>query len=636
MSAICGIVRFDGQAVAERDLARQMRLLAARGPDGARLWRDHRAGLCSLLLRVTAEDGYDRQPLVAAQRDLVLVSDARLDNREELAEKLSLPADGLAQMADSAIILEAFKRWGGDCAEHLLGDFAFAVWDAKAATLTLARDHMGQRNIFYHAGEGFFAFATEIKALWTLGEVPRVLDERRLLAGLAFAGVTPEGETIFPGISGIRGGSILTLDARGTIASRSYWEPHADPAHLGRDEAYYIKAYRDVLGEAVACRLRRATAPAGLLMSGGFDTGAIAGLAGAVLAPRGRKMIAVSSVMPEDYRGRIPHARKWVELCRRHMPHLDVRYITRDGLDVFTGLEQNFLATDRPHSPNRYANDALYAEVARAGARVVMNGFGGDYTLNPRGQRALVRLLLAGRMREFLREFAAMRRHTGEGFLHTLRRDVVSRLVPPSWRETWLRFRTGLRLSGATHPLSPQHLGSNGLLPRTGRRPGESMHQGMARVLSVQQRNLAMPGALAAAAHGLELTQPFHDKRVVELGLAIPEDLFLKNGRTRHLARQALKDLYPPEFQDRPPGNDDTTPDFLAMVKRVEPRILAEIARMEKTERLAQHFDFPRMRRMLTRRTLERHATGTEVDTRQAVVAFLMARYLEWFRRDNA
>jgi len=151
------------------------------------------------------------------------------------------------------------------------------------------------------------------------------------------------------------------------------------------------------------------------------------------------------------------------------------------------------------------------------------------------------------------------------------------------------------------------------------------------------QQNLAAQGySVPAAAHGLEFTQPFHDKRVVEFGLAIPEDLYFKDGKDRHLARAALKDRYPPEFQDRPPGNDDLGPDFLMMAKRIEPRVLAEIERMEKAGKLSRYFDFPRMRAMLTRRTLQQHASGNEYDTRQALLSFIAARHLEWFKGGNA
>jgi len=635
MSGICGIFQFDGTAVAPRDVDRQMARLAHLGPDRARTWVAGRIGFGHLMMRITREDAFDAQPLHEGQ--LALVADLRLDNREELAEAQSIAPAALAGMADSALLLAAYKTWGAACIEHLIGDFAFAVWDARKRTLTLARDHMGQRHVFYHQGDGFFAFASEIKGLWTLPQVPRVLLEESLVRRGLREEPSDIGATYYEGIRAVPGGTVLTVGADGAIASRRYWEPHADPAHEGRDEAYYIETYRKVLAEAVACRLRRASAPAGLFMGGGFDSSAICALAGPVVAKQGRKFIAVSSVMPENYRGTIKHARKWVETCRRTMPHLDVRYVTRESLDIFSSMEQGFLATDGPHSPNRYVNDAMFAELASAGARIVMDGHGGDYTVNPRGQNALVRMLVKGELRRFAAEFKAMRRHLRQSVKQTFVRNVLLQLMPASWMRVWINHRNGLALFGPTIPLSREIIGSRDAKARLRyrRRSGDSQRAGMLRVLRRQQNIPAQAYSISGAAHGLEFTQPFHDKRVVEFGLAIPEELYVKNGKTRYLARAALRDLYPPEFQDRPPGNDDMGPDFLTMAKRIEPRVLAEIDRMEKAGYLTRYFDFPRMRAMLTRRRIDQHASGNEYDTRQALLAFLGARYIEWFRGKN-
>jgi len=636
MSGICGIFRFDGGPLEARDLESQITRLAHLGPDRTRTWCAGPTGLGHLMMRITREDQFDVQPLHDA--GLTLVADLRLDNREDLAHALSISVSALSDMPDSALFFAAYKKWGADCVEHLLGDFAFVVWDSDKKTLTLGRDHMGQRHVFYHQGEGFFAFASEIKGLWALPQVPRALLEDRVAQSLLFDLPTDIGATTFEGIRGVPGGTVMTIAADGEIISRRYWEPHADPAQEGRDEAYYIETYRKVLTEAVECRLRRATNPAGLLMGGGFDSSAICALAGPVVTAQGRKFIAVSSVMPEDYRGTIKHARKWVEMCRRHMPHLDVRYVTREGLDIFTFMEQGFLATDGGHSPNRYVTHAIFAEIAGAGARIVIDGHGGDYTVNPRVQNMLVRLLSKGQFRHFVAEFAAMRRHLRQSMKQTFVRNVLLQLVPASWMQVWIRHRNGLVLFGPTMPVSRQVIEGRSKHARSRFRwkSGESQRIGMERALRSQQNARAQAFSVSGAAYGLEFTQPFHDKRVVEFGLAIPEELYVKNGKTRYLARAALKDLYPPEYQDRPPGNDDLGPDFLMMAKRIEPRVLAEIDRMQKAGKLSKYFDFPRMRTMLTRRTVEQHASGNEYDTRQAMLAFLAARYIEWFRGDNA
>jgi asparagine synthase (glutamine-hydrolysing) len=247
-------------------------------------------------------------------------------------------------------------------------------------------------------------------------------------------------------------------------------------------------------------------------------------------------------------------------------------------------------------------------------------------------------MLRKGQFRRFASEFGAMRRHLHQSVKQTFVRNVLLQLVPTSWMGVWIRHRNGLALFGPTRPVSRQVIeaGSRKARSRSRWRSGDSPRVGMEHALRRQQNAPARGYSIAGAAHGLEFTQPFHDKRVVEFGLAIPEELYVKNGRTRYLARVALKDLYPPEYQDRPPGNDDMGPDFLMMAKRIEPRVLAEIDRMEKVGYLSRYFDFSRMRAMLTRRTVEQHASGDEYDTRQALLAFLAARYIEWFRGDNA
>src|SRR5580658_7495768 len=142
--------------------------LRHRGPDGRKFVVDGRAGVGHCLMRVNREDLFEAQPIRDREAGLMVAADCRIDNREELAEQFGIGAAALRDLPDSALVLRAYKEWGEDCAGHLLGDFAFAVWDAGAGKFVLGRDHMGQRNVFYHAGDNFFAFATEIKALWAL------------------------------------------------------------------------------------------------------------------------------------------------------------------------------------------------------------------------------------------------------------------------------------------------------------------------------------------------------------------------------------------------------------------------------------------------------------------------------------
>jgi asparagine synthase (glutamine-hydrolysing) len=616
LSGIHGVLRFDGRPVAAGDLTRQANALAHRGPDRRAQWRDGAIGLGHLLLRVTGEDLFDAQPL--RQGASVLVADLRLDDRETLAAELGVDPDPLS---DAALLAKAYARWREDCVGHLLGDFAFAVWDAEARALVLARDHMGQRHLHYHAGKGAFVFASESAGLKVLSEVPDRLDIAAVARRLAMDRNPSDGATVYDGILGLEGGTVMRVSATGEIATRRFWEPHADPRHLGRDEAYYVRVYRETLGEAVACRVRRARQPPALLLGGGFDSGAIAGLA----APK--KLVAVASVDADETRG----VRKWANLLARHMPHLELALVTREGIDALTNFEHNFLAAGEPYSPNRYASEALTAAAAARGSRVLMDGHGGDYTLNPRGTGWLLRRLKQGRFALLLREFIAFCRHNRVGWASAAKTEILAPLLPVGLAGRWRRFRAGLPQSGPAAPLMPALLAEAGRVdPRRQPRSHAPQPQ-MAAILRRQQSGNVIGGALLAASYGMDFTQPYHDKRVVELALAIPEILYVKAGRDRHLARLALADIYPPAFQTRGRGNDELIPDFPAMAERVKPRLLQEIDRLEKDATLAAWFDFRRMREQLSKPQTSRNETGA----RHAIRALLHARFIEWHRRGN-
>src|SRR4051812_10394615 len=220
MSAICGVVRFDGGEVSPRCAERMTRAMKHRGADGIETVELGRLALGHCLMRVNREDVHEAQPIVA--RDAVLVADLRLDNREELGAALGIADTDLATLPDSEVLLAAWRRWGADCARHLLGDFAFAVWDRASGTLLLGRDHMGQRVIHYHLGDGFLAFATELGGLFAADDVPRRLNEDELARRLLMSTERVEGEQVYADLHPLPGGTTLRLGPDGKAAMDRY------------------------------------------------------------------------------------------------------------------------------------------------------------------------------------------------------------------------------------------------------------------------------------------------------------------------------------------------------------------------------------------------------------------------------
>ncbi len=643
MSAIFGILHYDGGTASERDLERMGNTLRHRGPDGCKFVIEGNAGIGHCLMRVNREDSFEVQPIRDRAANLALVADCRIDNRDELAEQFGLGDAALRDMPDSALVLNAYKEWGERCAEHLIGDFAFAVWDGRRRVLVLARDHMGQRNLFYHRGKNFFAFASEIKALWALADVPRQLLDEEIARFFHQTGAQrPEGRTLYRSIYAVPGGTIIATEADRSVRSHRYWEVQADPAHENRDEDYYVEKYRSILAEAVSCRLRRLKGPAALLMSAGFDTAAIAGLAGPVVTAQQRKLVSLSWLGEELAPSTSGDIRPWVAACRRIMPHLDIRELSRKSEHPFEGIEEVFLNNEGPGTGARKTSAYLFAEATAAGARLVMDGYGGDYTLNPRGFGALARHLRQGQFQRFFSEFRDHIQKTGQSPWRTLKHEIILMLLPQS-AVRWQRYLRqkgafALRTSARRDIEAPymkklRQQNAANALPGPESIPITAMRACSRAYANKICRGPAAAGAISAAAHGLDLSRPFHDKRVVELGLAIPEDLYVKGGLNRYLARRALADIYPPEFQTRGRRNEGALGDWAILSNAATSELLVEADRLAKNARLSAYFDFKRIRTMLAGPGWSDLTTVKKAAVRRAL---LTARFIDWFSGSNS
>ncbi len=639
MSAIWGILRFDGVGVAESDVDRMGAAMAVRCGDGSATFVDGPIGLGHGLMRITREDAFDQQPLYDRDAGLVVVADCRIDNREELAAALDLDPAGLATMSDSALVLHAYRRWGEACPARLIGDFAFAVWDVARKRLLLARDHMGQRPLHYHLGEGFVAFASDIPALWAAPGVPRALDEVWLGYFVNFWGNAIDGRTPHAGIRSAGGGTTLAIDTGGTVEETRYWSPRADPAHLGHDDAYYVAKYRQVLEEAVACRVRRLVDRPGLSFSGGFDSGSIAALAGPALPANG-KLATVTLAMPERAEGWPHDPRPWVKICKRDMPHLDVHYIDFREQNPLDGLEGYFVANaGLPVTTLAYADAEPYSVLRSAGARLVMDGHGGDYTLNDRGQMALANLAAQGRIPTLLREMLAHRLVTGDRWRTIVLRHTLFPLLPRPLRGFLLAARRGFRGGGRLMLLQKSFTARmirDHAVRRADRFPARTSERDTNRaIIDLLERQSATSPVLEAMAssYGLMLTRPFFDQRVVEFALAVPRHLDVRDGRNRYLACVALKDVLPGEFQERPRANDGPIDDSL----RLDDAPLREAVAQLETTRMGAFFDFPRIRTLLDQAT--NPDAGTKAMRQRAlnaaILSIAVARYAVWIESRN-
>jgi asparagine synthase (glutamine-hydrolysing) len=305
MSGIVGILHLDGAPVDAELIQRLVDFQKFRGPDAQRLWISGHIGLGHTLLATNDESAHECQPLHLDDNTWI-VADARVDGRPELVAKLTAagqraPSDAI----DAELILRSYRAWGEACLEHLLGDFAFAIWDAPKQKLFCARDQMGVKPFYYANIGSLLVFSNTLDCVRQHPAVSDRLNDLAIADFLLFDINQDAATTSFADIRRLPAAHSLRCE-RGAVSIRRYWTLSVtEPVRFQR-ESECIEQFRALLGQAVADRLR--TKSAGILMSGGLDSTTVAATAGRILAGNGNQnglfaeTVVLDNLTPDDER----------------------------------------------------------------------------------------------------------------------------------------------------------------------------------------------------------------------------------------------------------------------------------------------------------------------------------------------
>ena len=229
MSAICGLYHLDSKIADPAALEATRRSLDAFGPDGTQCWHAGPVAFSHHQLWVTPESKHESLPWHDTNLGLSLTADARLDNREVLLSELGLASTVDAPLPDSQLILHAYAKWGTACPDHLLGDFAFAIWDAREQQLFCARDLFGVMPFFYYHSPAQFWFASTLEAVRATSDVPQEIDYGHMAAYFRASGNASYTErTWYVGVRRLLPAHAMIVNARG-IRTWAYWRPEQVP-----------------------------------------------------------------------------------------------------------------------------------------------------------------------------------------------------------------------------------------------------------------------------------------------------------------------------------------------------------------------------------------------------------------------
>ncbi len=379
MSGVFGILNLGncaGKPVSQSSCEQMQATLKHRGQDGFGLWHENDVGLGHLAMHITPESIYEKLPCTSLNGRLVITADARIDNREELFSRLSIPHAQRRQMSCSELILNSFQKWGERCPAFLLGEFVFAIWDKQEKRLFCARDHLGVRPFFYHHTPNLFVFASEIKAIRALDRVPSGFNEAALAMKIFPMNKPDSKRILFKGILRLKAAHGLVLQApENRCSTRAFWDPRdINPLNYTKD-SHYAEALRELVVQSVNSRLR--TLPhieVAVSLSGGLDSSAIACIAARHLREKGKRLLAVSSVLPENHVGIESDERHYIRKVLEQEPNIDICHITgqETGPVDWTEIDAGIREIGAPVSAFHHMDRALCKAARDRGARVVL------------------------------------------------------------------------------------------------------------------------------------------------------------------------------------------------------------------------------------------------------------------------
>lgn len=530
---MCGIAGYVDARAGAAALRSMLATLRHRGPDDEGRWdrAPVHLGMRRLAIVDLADGG---QPYANEAGDIVAVFNGEIYNHRPLREGLVARGHSLrSHHADGDVICHLYEEMGDDFVDALNGMFAIALWDGRRERLVLARDRVGIKPLYYACAGGRLVFGSEPKALLAHPAVGRDVDPVALHHYFTFKNV-PAPLSAFAAIRQLRPGERAVFE-RGALTATRYWQPAfaADPL---RDEHEAAAALRALIEDSVGLQMQ-ADVPVAAFLSGGVDSSAVAALAARRATGRLKTFTLVYDAGISGKDADRAHARDIARLydtehIEHHVAAADIPVAMRAVLDAFDEPFSGVISTwFLAGAIVRHAKVALSGDGADelfasylphrlaqplAATDAVSGEFPPDVleALRARGDEA------ARRMAQYLADDAAKRR------LYTPLMRAVTDALPSE-----ALIRRLYRDSGTADPLN--------------------------RALAVDQETLLPDQVLAfvdrlSMAHGLEVRPPLLDHRIVEFAARVPGRMKIRDGRVKHLFKQAVADLLPIGLIDRP------------------------------------------------------------------------------------
>ena len=599
MSSICGIYKRDESKVREEEIEQMLQQLNHWDADYTDKIIQGRIGFGHLMLYNTPESKHEKLPFHDKNAGLTIAADARIDSRDELLKKTGLTSS--PNTSDSQLILESYKIYSKRCVDHLVGAFAFVIWDEKKKELFCARDHIGFKPFYYYMDNKVFLFGTEMCHIANHSEVDSSVNEQYIADALSTL-KSENDQTFFKAIKKLPPAHYLLVKPE-AYEFRRYWDLNPKKEVKYNTEKECIDHFKRLMNEAVRCRLRSAY-PVGAELSGGLDSSAVTGF-----ASQFKRINTFSHILPDWAHNKIfPYTdeRKFIKQVNQYCKVQNGYYVTGEeegvlkslkrGLSINQGIVQASLSL---------FSDALYKKAQETGTRTLLSGFGGDELVSYKGggifkefayhHRYLALLKEVRQRRNFLSAGKQLLNSIGGAIIDKVKRffRIHKEYKTPSWAHD---IYNALFLD--PHFFSRMNMKerfySRKKLPND---PNIGIKQYLRFHYSYFSGRLEDCYA-SAQAQKVEYRYPLLDKRLLEFYLALPAEMKRKYGWGRYILRKSMEGLVPKDIQWRDDKMGTTIPNVMLRLNQDYEQI-KKLLEEAKNKQIIHYIDYDKALDML-------------------------------------
>jgi len=543
--------------------------MAHRGPDDQGVWCAPEAGIALSHRRLSIIDcsPAGHQPMHSNNGRYVISYNGEIYNFQDIAKELHAAGHAVKGGSDTAVLLEACAAWGVQkTLDKCIGMFAFALWDRETRTLTLARDRLGIKPVYWAQVNGTYLFASELKALRATALIDERIDHDALARYLRHAYV-PAPQSIFKNVFKLPPAHTLTIQGDAEPVLQPYWDLRAI-ARAGYETPFtgtYDEALTQLerhLTDAIEKRMV-ADVPLGAFLSGGVDSSAVVALMQAV---SDRPVKSFSIGFHEKGFDESAHAKAVAD----HLgtDHTELFVTPQDALDVISELPRWY---DEPFADSSQIPTLLLSRLTRQHVTVALSGDGGDE-------------VFAGYNRYFWATRIWDKAERAPGFARFMMAGLIKAVPPGGWDGFAKLLPTGRippQFGDKLHKIA-NILGADGI-DDVYRRLVSQWQDPASALLNAEERKGVLwdestakdrPDAIgrmqmldiltylpddiltkvdrASMAASLEARVPFLDHRVVEFAWTLPRDFLVRNGQGKAVLRDVLYRHVPREVMERP------------------------------------------------------------------------------------